>query len=209
MCLHIPETAVICTNSTDVGKIHRCRQRKALVATLSFWKKLHMCRQVCSPDCMLVVSVIPTLLVSANTSTMKLKSRLKYLQTGFFYETVAPLLCIGNTSFIAISTLTSEMNFYTVGVRWGCLYDSWYRDANDAREAHVWIHGITLMLTSCNLQKLISKMDQLTNLPVFKSIQISLACQACIDAEKAHEWYVFLPMERVNLLFFYDDERAL
>jgi len=33
---------------------------------------------------------------------------------GFFYETVAPLLCIGNTSFIAISTLTSEMNFYTV-----------------------------------------------------------------------------------------------
>jgi len=116
MCLHIPETAVICTNSTDVGKIHRCRQRKVLVATLSFWKKLHMCRQVCNPDCMLVVSVIPTLLVSANTSTMKLKSRLKYLQTGFFYETVAPLLCIGNTSFIAISTLTSEMNFYTVRV---------------------------------------------------------------------------------------------
>ena len=35
---------------------------------------------------------------------------------GFFYETVAPLLCIGNTSFIAISTLTSEMNFYTVRV---------------------------------------------------------------------------------------------
>jgi len=33
-------------------------------------------------------------------------------------------------------------------------------------------------------------MDQLTNLPVFKSIQISLACQACIDAEKAHEWCV-------------------
>lgn len=40
-----------------------------------------------------------------------------------------------------------------------------------------------------NTQKLISKMDQLTNLPVFKSIQISLACQACIDAEKTHEWY--------------------
>ena len=37
-------------------------------------------------------------------------------QTGFFYETVAPLLCIGNTSFIAISTLTSEMNFYTVSL---------------------------------------------------------------------------------------------
>ena len=71
-----------------------------------------------------------------------------YVSSGFFYETVAPLLCIGNTSFIAISTLTSEMNFYT---------------------------------------KLISKVDLLTNKPVFKSIQISLACQQCIDAEKAHE----------------------
>lgn len=28
-------------------------------------------------------------------------------------ETVAPLLLIGNTSLIAISTLTSEINFYT------------------------------------------------------------------------------------------------
>ena len=35
--------------------------------------------------------------------------------------------------------------------------------------------------------KLISKVDPLTNLPVLKSIQIQLACQACIDAEKAHE----------------------
>lgn len=61
---------------------------------------------------------------------------------------VAPLLCIGNTSFVAISTLTSDMNFYT---------------------------------------KLISKVDPLSHLPVFKSIQIQLACQACIDAEKAHE----------------------
>jgi len=32
---------------------------------------------------------------------------------GFFYETVAPLLIVGNTSLIAISTLTSEINFYS------------------------------------------------------------------------------------------------
>jgi len=51
-----------------------------------------------------------------------------------------------NTSFIAISTLTSEMNFYT---------------------------------------KLIGKVDPLTNQPVFKSVQIQLACQQCIDNEKA------------------------
>ena len=31
----------------------------------------------------------------------------------FFYETVAPILSIGRTSLVAISTLTSEINFYT------------------------------------------------------------------------------------------------
>ena len=36
-----------------------------------------------------------------------------YVEPGFFYETVAPLLLIGNTSLLAISTLTSEINFYT------------------------------------------------------------------------------------------------
>lgn len=35
------------------------------------------------------------------------------MEPGFFYETVAPLMLIGNTSLIAISTLTSEVNFYT------------------------------------------------------------------------------------------------
>ena len=33
----------------------------------------------------------------------------------FFYETVAPLLIVGTTTLLAISTLTSEVNFYT---RW-------------------------------------------------------------------------------------------
>lgn len=32
---------------------------------------------------------------------------------GFFYETVAPILSIGSASLVAISTLTSEINFYT------------------------------------------------------------------------------------------------
>ena len=36
-----------------------------------------------------------------------------YVGQGFFYETVAPLLLIGNTSLIAISTLLTEVNFYT------------------------------------------------------------------------------------------------
>jgi len=32
---------------------------------------------------------------------------------GFFYETVAPLLLIGRTSLLCISTLTGSYNFYT------------------------------------------------------------------------------------------------
>ena len=33
---------------------------------------------------------------------------------GFFYETIAPILCISRCCLVAISTLTSEINFYTV-----------------------------------------------------------------------------------------------
>lgn len=36
-----------------------------------------------------------------------------YCDEGFFYETVAPILSIGTASLVAISTLTSEINFYT------------------------------------------------------------------------------------------------
>lgn len=35
------------------------------------------------------------------------------MDPGFFYETVAPLLIVGTTTLIAISTLTSDINFYT------------------------------------------------------------------------------------------------
>jgi len=36
-----------------------------------------------------------------------------YVDPQFFYETVAPLLCVGTTTLIGISTLTSEINFYS------------------------------------------------------------------------------------------------
>lgn len=42
-----------------------------------------------------------------------MKCTAAYCDPGFFYETVAPLLLIGRTSLLAISTLTSEINFYT------------------------------------------------------------------------------------------------
>jgi hypothetical protein len=40
-----------------------------------------------------------------------------YVDPGFFYETVAPLMTIDTTCFLAISTLTSEINFYTTLMR--------------------------------------------------------------------------------------------
>lgn len=36
-----------------------------------------------------------------------------YCDPGFFFETVAPLLLVGRTSLLCISTLTGEYNFYT------------------------------------------------------------------------------------------------
>ena len=36
-----------------------------------------------------------------------------YVHPNFFYETVAPLMIVGNTTLLGISTLTSEINFYT------------------------------------------------------------------------------------------------
>lgn len=36
------------------------------------------------------------------------------VNAGFFYETIAPILCISRCCLVAISTLTSEINFYTV-----------------------------------------------------------------------------------------------
>ena len=45
---------------------------------------------------------------------------------GFFYETVAPILSVGSASLVAISTLTSEINFYTrlIKVCAFCMFNS-------------------------------------------------------------------------------------
>ena len=46
---------------------------------------------------------------------------------------------------------------------------------------------ISTLTTDMNFySKLISKVDPLTNTKMFKAIQIQLACQSCINAEKAH-----------------------
>jgi len=46
-----------------------------------------------------------------------LRLQAAYVDPGFFYETVAPLMIVGTTTLIGISTLTSEINFYTRLIR--------------------------------------------------------------------------------------------
>lgn len=120
-----------------VSNNHKIRHREK--AQVHCQKSFHFIQQYASESNRLLVGVGGDVIILEEAA---------YVSSGFFYETVAPLLCIGNTSFIAISTLTSEMNFYT---------------------------------------KLISKVDPLTLEPVFKAIQIQLACQACQDAEKSFD----------------------
>ena len=69
-----------------------------------------------------------------------------YVDPGFFYETVAPLLLVGVTSLIGISTLTSDINFYT---------------------------------------RLFKIRDQVTGLPNFAQLQVTLACEQCKEDGKA------------------------
>lgn len=61
-------------------------------------------------------SCLPAAQVSTTKGTggdIILLEEAAYCDPGFFYETCAPLLLIGRTSLLAISTLTSEINFYS------------------------------------------------------------------------------------------------
>ena len=62
------------------------------------------------PDCMRAPQISTT---KGTGGDVIILEEAAYIDPGFFYETVAPLLIMGNTSLLAISTLTSEINFYT------------------------------------------------------------------------------------------------
>ena len=66
----------------------------------------------------------------------------------FAYETVFPLLIVGTTSLLAISTVTSEINFFT---------------------------------------RLLRMRDKTTNLPLFSTLSVTLACNACREDGRAAE----------------------
>ena len=70
------------------------------------------------------------------------------LLPGFAYETVFPLLIVGTTSLLAISTVTSEINFF---------------------------------------KRLLRMRDKTTNLPLFTTLSVTLACDACREEGKAAE----------------------
>ena len=71
-----------------------------------------------------------------------------YIDPNFAYETVFPLLIVGTTSLLAISTVTSEINFFT---------------------------------------RLLRMRDKTTNLPLFTTLSVTLACNACREDGKAAE----------------------
>lgn len=82
-----------------------------------------------------------------------------YVDPGFFYETVAPLMIVGNTTLLAISTLTSEVLSFCV-------------------------RSVTSVLTVAPVQinfytRLIKMRDQSTGLPMFVTMCIELACAKC------------------------------
>lgn len=119
-----------------------------------------------------------------------------YIDPGFFYETVAPLLIMGDTSLLAISTLCSEVNFYTRFVPFGracrvppgavdraCREASWAGVAPCA--AGGWRPGTDRVWPGVG--RLLRMRDKLTNTPFFTSLSVQLACQACIADGKATE----------------------
>lgn len=71
-----------------------------------------------------------------------------YIDPNFAYETVFPLLIVGTTSLLAISTVTSEINFFT---------------------------------------RLLRMRDKTTNLPLFSTLSVTLACAACREDGRAAE----------------------
>ena len=71
-----------------------------------------------------------------------------YIDVNFAYETVFPLLIVGTTSLLAISTVTSEINFFT---------------------------------------RLLRMRDKNTNLPMFTTLSVTLACNKCREDGKSAE----------------------
>lgn len=95
-----------------------------------------------------------------------------YCDPGFFYETVAPLLLIGRTSLLAISTLTSEINFYSRLIK--------------MKDQMTQASRCTM---PCDTQgsKLCSFGARSSQEPIFKTFSVELACPKCKEDGKATE----------------------
>lgn len=95
-----------------------------------------------------------------------------YCDPGFFYETVAPLLLIGRTSLLAISTLTSEINFYSRLIK--------MRDPHTQVTWHCFVFQNTGQRCSFFVYMCVQE-------PIFKTFSVELACSKCKDNGKATE----------------------
>ena len=116
----VRETAQLHDLAGKTGQVHD--NEYATLAHLIYYiaifrPRVYTSRMRLSPraDCILHV-----LFFSAQIGTTKgtggdvlILEEAAYCDEGFFYETVAPILSVGSASLVAISTLTSEINFYT------------------------------------------------------------------------------------------------
>ena len=105
-----------------------------------------------------------------------------YCDPGFFYETVAPLMLIGRTSLLAISTLTSEINFYSRLIK---MKDSLTQVLLfPTCEPSEWLKTMNYLTNHCSKGSCSAKNPQE---PIFKTFCVELACQKCKDAGKPTE----------------------
>jgi hypothetical protein len=90
-----------------------------------------------------------------------------YCDPNFFYETLAPILLLERTSLLAISTLTSEINFYSRLMK---MKDS----ATGRRCVCVRVAAFTFFFD-----------DPMPFCSIFTILQIQLACEKCIEDGRA------------------------
>ena len=89
-----------------------------------------------------------------------------YCDPNFFYETLAPILLLERTSLLAISTLTSEINFYSRLMK--------MKDSTTGRRWHPVLKNVVcvcLYMTELSFY----------NNSIFTILQIQLACPKCIE----------------------------
>ena len=100
-----------------------------------------------------------------------------YVDPGFFYETVAPLLCMQQTCMLAISTLRDSFNFYTRLVK--------MRNKTTGDPLFSVVQVRRVIRARCRLLGLYGRSAGYSGYTGV--LQVQLACDACIEKGAAAE----------------------